>query len=74
LHRRCVARGPLPHEATRPKQARFAGSFRERRGEVLARLRVAPSAAVDLDAEALASLVGDGLAESVDGIARLPTS
>lgn len=74
LRRRCVARGPLPHEATRPKQPRFAGSFRERRGGVMAQLRVAPSAVADLDAEALASLVSDGLAESVDGVARLPTS
>jgi hypothetical protein len=58
----------------RPKQARFAGSFRERRGLVLAALRSAPTATAELDAEALASLVADGLAESVAGIARLPTS
>jgi len=74
LRRRCAARGPLPHEAARPKQARFAGSFRERRGVVMARLRIAPVAAADLDADALSSLVADGLAESVGGIARLPTS
>ncbi len=74
LRRRCAAHGPLPHEAARPKQAKFAGSFRERRGAVMARLRVAPVAAADLDAAALSSLVADGLAESVGGIAQLPTS
>ncbi len=74
LRRRCIARGPLPHEATRPKQARFAGSFRERRGAVMARLRVGPTAATELDAAALESLLADGLAEAVDGIARLPSS
>ena len=72
LRRRCAARGPLPHEATRTRQARFEGSFRQRRGQVMARLRAQPTSVSDLDAEALASLVDDGLAETDDGAARLP--
>jgi A/G-specific adenine glycosylase len=74
LRRRCVARGPLAHEAARPKQAKFARSFRERRGKVMAQLRAGSSPVAELDAEALASLIADGLAESADGVARLPTS
>jgi A/G-specific adenine glycosylase len=72
LRRRCTTRGPLADE-TRTRQAPFAGSFRQRRGEVMARLREAPVAAADLDAEALASLVADGLATVARGRARLPT-
>ena len=71
LRRRCTTRGPLLHE-TRHRQAPFAGSFRQRRGEVMARLREGPSAIAELDAEALASLVDDGLAEVIRGQARLP--
>jgi A/G-specific adenine glycosylase len=74
LRRRCATRGPLPHEATRPRQAKFAGSFRQRRGAVMARLRAGPTPIQDLDEEALASLTKDGLAESCDGAARLPRS
>jgi len=74
LRRRCATRGALPHEASRPKQAKFAGSFRQRRGLVMSRLRVGPTPIRDLDAEALASLVEDGLAESGNGHARLPRS
>ncbi len=72
LRRRCVTRGPLPGEV-RARQPTFAGSFRERRGVVMARLRAEPRVAVaELDADALASLVADGLA-AVDGAdARLP--
>jgi A/G-specific adenine glycosylase len=71
LRRRCATRGPLPDE-TRSRQAPFAGSFRQRRGEVMARLRAGPTQARNLDAEALASLVDDGLAVVVRGTARLP--
>jgi len=71
LRRRCVTRGPLP-EARRSRQAPFAGSFRQRRGEVMARLRVESACAGELDAEALASLVADGLAVVRRGRARLP--
>jgi A/G-specific adenine glycosylase len=71
LRRRCATRGPLRDE-TRIRQAPFAGSFRQRRGEVMARLRAGPTRARSLDAEALASLVDDGLAVVVRGTARLP--
>jgi A/G-specific adenine glycosylase len=72
LRRRCAARGCLPHEAGRPRQSPFAGSFRQRRGEVMARLRVGPVAVDQLDGAALASLVDDGLAERAGRKARLP--
>lgn len=67
----CATRGPLPGE-TRGRQARFAGSFRQRRGEVMATLRAGSCAAETVDAEALASLVTDGLAVVEGGEARLP--
>jgi A/G-specific adenine glycosylase len=52
------------------KQARFEGSFRQRRAETL-RL-VAAGHADGLDAEALVSLERDGLVELRAGLARLP--
>jgi hypothetical protein len=74
LERRCGTRGALPHEATRARQARYAGSFRQRRGEVMAKLRVGRVAVADLDRAALDSLVADGLAEEAGGGARLARS
>jgi A/G-specific adenine glycosylase len=73
LRRRCATRGPLDGE-TRGRQGPFAGSFRQRRGRVMARLRDDDAVPVDeLDAEALASLVTDGLATlTTDGHASLP--
>lgn len=71
LRRRCATRGPLPGE-TRARRASFQGSFRQRRGRVLAALRVGPVAATTLDREALASLEADGLAAVIEGLARLP--
>jgi A/G-specific adenine glycosylase len=71
LRRRCATRGALPDE-TRHRQAPFAGSFRQRRGEVMARLRAGSAPARELDTEALSSLVDDGLAVVVRGRARLP--
>ena len=71
LARRCSTRGVLDGE-TRFRQSAFAGSFRERRGRVLAVLREGPASARDLDADALGSLVRDGLAEVSRGRARLP--
>jgi A/G-specific adenine glycosylase len=68
---RCVTRGVLGDE-TRHRQGAYAGSFRERRGTVLARLRDGPVRAVDLDGEALATLLDDGLAEVTRGRAHLP--
>lgn len=62
LRRGCRTRGPLADEV-RGRQAQFAGSFRQRRGMVMARLRDESDVAEsELDAEALASLVADGLA------------
>jgi A/G-specific adenine glycosylase len=71
LRRRCATRAPRPDE-TRHRQAPFAGSFRQRRGEVMARLRSGSAPQRELDADALASLVDDGLAVVVRGRARLP--
>ncbi|HKA92536.1 MAG TPA: A/G-specific adenine glycosylase [Acidimicrobiia bacterium] len=73
LHPRCATRGVLAGER-RSRQPKFAGSFRQRRGRIMARLRGGePVDARSLDADALASLVADGLAV-VDGgaTARLP--
>jgi A/G-specific adenine glycosylase len=71
LRRRCATRAPLADE-TRHRQPPFAGSFRQRRGVVMARLRGGGAPARELDADALASLVDDGLAVVVRGRARLP--
>ena len=72
LRRRCAARGPLDDE-TRHTQKPFEGSFRQRRGTVMARLRAEPRVAVDeLDGEALSSLVADGLAVITGSSATLP--
>src|SRR5262249_57396432 len=61
LRRRCATRGALPDE-TRHRQAPFAGSFRQRRGEVMARLRAGTAPGGELDPEAFASLVDGQLA------------
>lgn len=71
ISRDCATRGPLADER-RHRQAAYAGSFRERRGGVLARLRVGPVRAIELDGEALASLLHDGLAQVTRGRAHLP--
>ena len=67
--------GPTGADATlgrRPRQPAYEGSFRQRRGRVLAHLRAGPHPSAALDAAALAALVEDGLAV-VDGpLARLP--
>ena len=56
----------------RPRQAAYEGSFRQRRGRVLAQLRAGPHPAAALDAAALAALVEDGLATLDGPLARLP--
>ena len=83
----CIARKPrcgaCPLESGCPsrgrtyaplrRQTRFEGSFRQRRARLLQAIAAAdglPEA--DCDAEALVSLVRDGLAEVSDGEARLP--
>jgi A/G-specific adenine glycosylase len=72
LARRCATRGALPHEALRRGQGRFEGSFRQRRGDVMARLREGAVPVSELDADALASLVSDGLAARRGRLAALP--
>ena len=54
------------------RQPAFEGSFRQRRGRVLARLREGPAPADDLDAGAFAALMADGLAALDGDRARLP--
>jgi A/G-specific adenine glycosylase len=71
LRPECATRGPLAGE-TKRRQGRYEGSFRQRRGTVLARLRDGAVAASVLDGEALASLLDDGLAEVTRGRAHLP--
>jgi A/G-specific adenine glycosylase len=70
---RCATRG-VHDDETRHRQGRFEGSFRQRRGLVMARLRDAPTPASELDGEALYTLIADGLAEVDRGIARLATA
>ena len=72
-------RGPGPaaavpwRELGRPaRQPAYEGSFRQRRGRVLAELRAGPRPSAALDAAALASLVEDGLAALDGPLARLP--
>jgi A/G-specific adenine glycosylase len=55
------------------RQSRFEGSFRQRRARLLRAIAAAGSLPeADADAEALVSLVRDGLAEVHDGRAQLP--
>ncbi|MBV8951676.1 MAG: A/G-specific adenine glycosylase [Actinobacteria bacterium] len=68
----CRARGPLADETRAARQGAFAGSFRQRRGAVLATLRVAAAPVTKVDREALDSLVADGLARVDGALARLP--
>lgn len=74
LRRRCATQGVRDGERT-STQGRYEGSFRQRRGVVLARLRAEESVPLDeLDAVALSSLVDDGLAviDEPSQRARLP--
>jgi A/G-specific adenine glycosylase len=74
LRRRCASRGVLPHERERRRAARFEGSFRQRRGAVMAQLRQGATPVAQLDDAALASLIADRLAERDDSTARLARS
>ena len=69
---RCVARGPLVDESRAGRQGTFAGSFRQRRGALLAALRNTAVPVATVDREALESLVADGLARVEGRLARLP--
>jgi A/G-specific adenine glycosylase len=68
----CVTQGT--HDAeTKIRQSRFEGSFRQRRGQLMARLRGEGTVHTrELDGEVLASLLDDGLAEVTRGRAHLP--
>jgi A/G-specific adenine glycosylase len=68
----CATRGAHSEE-TKHRQSRYEGSFRQRRGFVMAQLRTGPVAASELDGEVLASLLDDGLAEVTRGRAHLPS-
>lgn len=68
----CATRGPLPDERRPRAAAAYRGSFRERRGRVLAALRTGAVPVSDLDSAALASLVADGLARVDRDRASLP--
>jgi hypothetical protein len=61
-----------PDPSVRRPQPRFEGSFRQRRGQVMAALRTGPQPAAAIDPEVLASLVADGLAAVDGGTAALP--
>lgn len=72
LRRRCSTRGVGDFERRRT-QAPYAGSFRQRRGAVLARLRERGVAALDaFDRAVVASLERDGLVEVCGDDVRLP--
>jgi A/G-specific adenine glycosylase len=71
LFAECSTRGELPDERSR-RAAPYRGSFRERRGRVLSALRGGPVPVTELDADALASLVDDGLAAVRGNRAQLP--
>jgi A/G-specific adenine glycosylase len=74
LRRRCATRGVRSDERT-STQGRYEGSFRQRRGAVLARLRSEALVPLsELDPVALSSLVDDGLAiiDETRQHARLP--
>jgi A/G-specific adenine glycosylase len=67
----CATRGTHDRE-TKHRQGRFEGSFRQRRGIVMAQLRAGSVAASEVDGEVLASLLDHGLAEITRGRAHLP--
>jgi len=72
LRRRCRTRGPLDPDSTR-RAAPFEGSLRQRRGQVLARLRTEGSVPVaGLDPDAVAGLEADGLVARDGSRVRLP--
>ena len=56
----------------RQRQKRYEGSFRQRRGVVLAALREGPQPVAGLDNDALKGLVADGLAMVLGPVAQLP--
>jgi A/G-specific adenine glycosylase len=67
---RCPSRGRR-FEPLR-KQSRFEGSFRQRRAALLTLVAEEPRHAAALDAEAVESLLRDGLVEREGELVRLP--
>ena len=74
--RRLPARGGCPSRGERyeplRKQSRFEGSFRQRRAALLRLVADGSLPVVDADAEAVDSLVRDGLVVVEDGLVALP--
>ena len=68
---RCPSRGRR-YEPLR-RQSRFEGSFRQRRAHALRLVAERERPVEDLDAEAVAALVDDGLVRVEGGLAALPT-
>jgi A/G-specific adenine glycosylase len=66
----CASRGSR-YEPLR-RQSRFEGSFRQRRAGVLRLVAAGARPLAELDAEAVASLRGDGLVALTDGVVGLP--
>jgi A/G-specific adenine glycosylase len=66
----CPSRGIREEPACR--QGSFEGSFRQRRSTALRQIASKPTSATDLDDDAIASLLRDGLVELADGVVRLP--
>ncbi len=66
----CPSRGQRFHPLR--KQGPFEGSFRQRRAQTLRALAERPQPTADIDAEAVAALVRDGLAAIEGGLVRLP--
>ena len=66
----CPSRG-LTYEPLR-RQSRFEGSFRQRRAELLRLVAAEPRRVDALDAEAVESLLRDGLVERDGELVRLP--
>jgi A/G-specific adenine glycosylase len=70
LAARCPSRGRR-YEPLR-KQSRFEGSFRQRRAALLRLVAAEPRPATELDADAVESLLRDGLVERAGELVRLP--
>jgi A/G-specific adenine glycosylase len=72
----CPLAGDCPSRGRRyeplRKQSRFEGSFRQRRAALLRLVAAEPRPVHELDAEAVESLVRDGLVEQAGELVRLP--
>ena len=66
----CPSRGTR-YEPLR-RQSRFEGSFRQRRGRTLRMVAESPRSLAELDGDAVAALLADGLVAVSRGVVRLP--